>query len=258
MTGGWSSSRAAEREAPSDSPRGHIGFRAASSVAPSACHVDCASSTIRNDDSLDLGTCDDRAAERTKQRAHRVDERCGATSSERHSMYSGGKRLKEGEEGAAGQVGREVEVHPPRRDERLHLTSLECALGQLAGRLRDEPRQLVRPLLSERATARGEQTQRPGRGKRHAQHRGEVRGDTLEPGLEAIPGESIVLGELGNRIAGLCTVGGDADEAAVRERRAKGPRRPHDLEPVREEVVLELCEERRPDEEIEVRRNRPS
>ena len=92
-----------------------------------------------------------RAAERFEPRDHRLDHRVGAARADHHAESLVGHAFEIGEERAARDVGRKIEMHAPRGERRADLRRLEIPLEEFARRGDEQPRGLEHPAGALRA-----------------------------------------------------------------------------------------------------------
>ena len=163
----------------------------------------------------DLGFGEDLAAGRDQHLLQRADHGVGAALAEHHAKALVGHRFQIGEYRAAGDVGREVEMHAPGGKRRLDMGGLEILVEPGARRGKQQARHVER--ASDALLAPGVPC---GAGERaHAHRRAEqpeqMLGFARKCGDQPAPGLGIGGRERGEARDGLLEIGADPEPASV-------------------------------------------
>ena len=185
---------------------------------------------------------------------HRPDDRVGAALPNHHAEALVDHAFEVRKEGAARDVGREVEMQPPGRHHRLNLGMCETGVEKVAGRGEQEPQRFVDPAQALLAPGFADDARGGPGGHRRAEKAEQERRVAAEAGEQRAPGLCIRRRQRLYASDGLLKRTADAKIAAVTKHAGEAIFGGGEGEALRQQRLLVRGEERRACEHRQVHR----
>ncbi len=216
--------------------------------------TDACRPAARGDDLHHLRASENLAAGRSQHLFQRTYHGVGAALAEHHAKALVGHGFQIGEHCAARDVWREVEMHAPGGERRLHMVRLEILVEPGARRGEQEPHHVEcasDALLAPPVPC--------GAGQRLQAHRRTEQPEQVfrfsrECRDQATPRSGVGLGECGDARCRLFEIGADAEPAAVREDAGEAIGNRCELQPMRFQFICIFPVKGRASEEAQIHR----